>query len=225
MSNAGVAFHVRAPVIFTRRLCLLLLSIISLFAGPLLFQWVSSSHPLARALDRAIVAVLVALVVLLLIPDIIEPLGLLAPAFLIVGYLLPGVLERVIKRAAETLHLLSLYVALTGLLLHAVLDGAGLAGSEMRGTSGLAAAIVLHRLSMGLMLWLIMQPAFGNRIAWVTLFAMAAATITGFEFSERLLPYADDTVIAAVQGVIVGTIIHSLVHREHVHRDLHGESD
>jgi hypothetical protein len=25
--------------------------------------------------------------------------------------------------------------------------------------------------------------------------------------------------IAAVQGVIVGTIIHSLVHRGHVHRD------
>ena len=204
---------------------MLLLSIITLFAGPLLFQWVSSSHPLARALDRAIVAVLVVLVVILLIPDIIEPLGLWAPGFLIVGYLLPGLLERVIKRAAETLHLLSLYVALIGLILHAVLDGAGLAGSEMRDNSGLAAAIILHRFSMGLVLWLIMQPAFGNRVAWATLFAMAAATIIGFEFSERLLPYADDTVIAAMQGVIVGTIIHSLVHREHVHRDHHGESD
>jgi hypothetical protein len=204
---------------------LLLLSIITLFAGPLLFQWVSSSHPLARALDRAIVAVLVVLVVVLLIPDIIEPLGLLAPGFLIVGYLLPGLLERVIKQAAETLHLLSLYVALVGLILHAVLDGAGLAGSEMRDNSSLAVAIILHRFGMGLMLWLIMQPVFGNRVAWGILFAMAAATIVGFEFSERLLPYADVTVIAAVQGVIVGTIIHSLVHREHVHRDHHGESD
>jgi hypothetical protein len=204
---------------------LLLLSIITLFAGPLLFQWVSSSHPLARALDRAIVAVLVVLVVVLLIPDIIEPLGLLAPGFLIVGYLLPGLLERVIKQAAETLHLLSLYVALVGLILHAVLDGAGLAGSEMRDNSSLAVAIILHRFGMGLMLWLIMQPVFGNRVAWSILFAMAAATIVGFEFSERLLPYADVTVIAAVQGVIVGTIIHSLVHREHVHRDHHGESD
>jgi hypothetical protein len=149
----------------------------------------------------------------------------LAPGFLIVGYLLPGLLERVIKQAAETLHLLSLYVALVGLILHAVLDGAGLAGSEMRDNSSLAVAIILHRFGMGLMLWLIMQPVFGNRVAWGILFAMAAATIVGFEFSERLLPYADVTVIAAVQGVIVGTIIHSLVHREHVHRDHHGESD
>jgi len=196
---------------------LLLLSLITLFAGPLLFQWVSSSHPLARTLDRVIVLILVLLVVLLLIPDIIEPLGWYAPACLFVGYLLPGLLERVIRRAAETLHLLSLYVALIGLLLHAVLDGAGLAGSELRAGGGLAAAIILHRFGMGLMLWLIMQPVFGDRIAWGTLFAMAAATIVGFEFSEWLLPYTDDTVISAVQGVIVGTIIHSLVHREHVH--------
>jgi hypothetical protein len=197
---------------------LLLLSLITLFAGPLLFQWISSAHPLARTLDRIVVAVLVVLVVVLLIPDIIGPLGLSALAYVGLGYLLPGLLERLIKKAAETLHLLSLYVALVGLLLHAVLDGAGLAGSEMRQGSGLAAAIILHRFGMGLMLWLIMQPAFGNRAAWITLFAMAAATIVGFEFSERLLPYAGDTVIAAVQGVIVGTIIHSLVHREHVHR-------
>ena len=198
---------------------MLLLSLITLFAGPLIFQWVSSSHPLARTLDRAIVVVLVLLVVVLLVPDILEPLGLSALGFLVVGYLLPGLLERVVKRAAQSLHLLSLYVALIGLLLHAVLDGAGLAGSEMGGSGGLAAAIILHRFGMGLMLWLIMQPVFGDRIAWATLFAMAAATIVGFEFSERLLPYAGDKAIAAVQGVIVGTIIHSLVHREHVDRD------
>lgn len=197
---------------------MLLLSLITLFAGPLLFQWVSSTHALARTLDRVIVVALVLLVVILLIPDIIEPLGWAAPAYLFIGYLLPGLLERVIRRAAETLHLLSLYAALVGLLLHAVLDGAGLAGSELRASGGLAAAIILHRFGMGLMLWLIMQPVFGNRVAWSTLFAMAAATIVGFEFSEHLLPYAGDTLISAVQGVIVGTIIHSLVHREHVHR-------
>ena len=200
---------------------MLLLSLITLFAGPLLFQWVASAHPLARTLDRIIVLVLVLLVALLLIPDIIEPLSWWAPAFLVLGYLLPSLLERVIRRAAETLHLLSLYVALLGLLLHAVLDGAGLAESELRASGSLAAAIILHRFGMGLTLWLIMQPVFGNRIAWATLFAMAASTIIGFEFSERLLPYADDTLIAAVQGVIVGTIIHSLVHREHVRAGHH----
>jgi hypothetical protein len=62
-----------------------LLSLITLFAGPLIFQWVSSSHPLARTLDRVVVAVLVVLVVLLLIPDIVEPLGLAALGYLVSG--------------------------------------------------------------------------------------------------------------------------------------------
>ena len=197
---------------------MLLLSLITLFAGPLLFQWLSGSHGLARTVERLIIAALVVLVVLLLIPEIIDPLGWLAPGLVLVGYLLPGLLEKMIKRAAETLHLLSLFVALAGLLLHALLDGAGLAGSELRATAGLAAAIVLHRFGMGLMLWLIIQPVFGNRAAWLTLFAMAGATILGFEFSARLLPLAGATVVAGVQALIIGTIIHSLVHRGHVHR-------
>ena len=197
---------------------MLLLSLISLFAGPLLFQWLNRSGRVARTLDQLIVAALIVLVVLLLVPDIIEPLGLAAPGLLLLGYLLPGLLEQLVRKAAETMHLLSLGVALIGLLLHALLDGAGLAGSSIRHEPGLAAAIILHRFGVGLMLWLIVQPVFGPRIAWLTLFAMAAATIVGFEFSERFIPLADDRVIAAVQGVIVGTIIHGLVHRGHVHR-------
>ena len=200
---------------------MLLLSLITLFAGPLLFQWLSRSGRVAQTLDHVIVVVLILLVVLLLVPDIIEPLGLAALGFLLLGYLLPGLLERLVRRAAETMHLLSLGVALVGLLLHALLDGAGLAGSSLWQEPGLGAAIILHRFGVGLMLWLIVQPVFGSRIAWLTLFAMAAATIVGFEFSERFIPLANDRLIAALQGLIVGTIIHGLVHRGHVHRDGH----
>ncbi len=197
---------------------LLLLSLLMLFAGPLLFSWFSGSHAVARTLDRAIVIVLIVMVVVLLVPEIIEPLGPWAAALLLVGYLLPGLLEKLVNRAAETMHLYSLYIALAGLLLHACLDGAGLAGSELRASAGLAAAIILHRFGVGLMLWMNIQPVYGNRVAWITLFGMAAATVLGFEFSERLLPLAGDGFIAGMQAVILGTIIHSLVHRGHVHR-------
>ncbi|MDT8320510.1 MAG: hypothetical protein RQ826_08270 [Xanthomonadales bacterium] len=197
---------------------MLLLSLITLFAGPLLFQWLSASRRLAETLEKVVVAVLILLVGVFLIPEIIEPLGAWALGLLFAGYLLPGLLERAIKKAAERLHLFSLYLALAGLLLHALLDGAGLAGSQIQADSNLALAIVLHRFGMGLMLWMIMQPVFGSRVGWLTLFAMAAATILGYEFSENLLPLAGDTVIAAIEGVIIGTILHSLVHRGHVHR-------
>jgi len=203
---------------------LLLLSLITLFAGPLLYQWMSNARLLAARLEWLIVIVLIALVILLLVPDILEPLGPSAFGLILLGYLLPGLLEKLIKKAAEGLHVASLVLALIGLMLHALLDGAGLAGSELQSTSGLAAAIILHRFGVGLMLWLIIEPAFGPRLAWLTLFAIAAVTIIGFEFSERFLPYAGDQLIASVQAVIIGTIIHSLIHRGHVHRH-HHETD
>lgn len=202
---------------------MLLLSLITLFAGPLLYQWFSGARRAAENLERLIVAVLVVLVVVLLVPDILEPLGPSAFGLLLIGYILPGLLEKLVKRAAEGLHLASLFVALVGLMIHALLDGAGLAGSEMQATSGLAIAIILHRFGVGLMLWLIMEPAFGKRVAWATLIVIAAVTIIGFEFSERFLPLAGDTLVSGIQGIIIGTIIHSLVHRGHVHRHHHEE--
>ena len=44
------------------------------------------------------------------------------------------------------------------------------------------------------------------------------ATVLGFEFSERVLPLAGEQAVSMIQAVIIGTIIHSLIHREHVHR-------
>ena len=119
------------------------------------------------------------------------------------------------------MHLATLFLALAGLMLHAMLDGAGLASNELHASAGLAAAIVLHRFGVGLMIWLIMQPVFGQRVAWLMLIGMAAATILGFEFSARLLPLAGANAVSILQAIIIGTIIHSLVHRGHVHADEH----
>lgn len=194
---------------------MLLLSLLTTFAGPALFLWLSRGGKLAKTLDQLIVVVLIVLVVVLLVPETVAALGWYSVLLVLAGYLLPGILEVLIRRAAETLHLASLGFALLGLILHALMDGAGLAGSELSAGDGLGLAIILHRFGVGLMLWLIVQPAFGNRIAWITLTGMAAATVLGFEFSERLLPLAGEQAVAILQALIIGTIIHSLVHRGH----------
>jgi hypothetical protein len=76
---------------------------------------------------------------------------------------------------------------------------------------------VLHRFSEGLMLWLIIQPVFGGRLAWLTLLVMAIATVLGFRYSSALLPLAGASAISMLKAVIMGAIIHSLVHRGHIH--------
>ena len=198
---------------------MLILSLIALFAGPLLYHWMRQGGLIAKTIDRLIVAVLVLVVGFLLVPEVVRGLGLIAILLIFAGYLVPGLLESGIKGAAHTFHLVSLVLALAGLALHAMLDGAGLAGSELSAHDNLALAIILHRLGVGLVLWLIVQPAFGSRMALFVLVLVAATTVLGFSLSEWVLPLAGDDAVMIIQALIIGTIVHSLVHRGHMQHE------
>jgi len=194
------------------------LSIVSLFVGPLLYHWLRQGGFIARAFDTLIVAILLVLLVFLLIPESWAELGGGSVALMLVGYLVPGLLERLIKRAAETLHRVSLVVALVGLALHATLDGAGLAGGLLHRPEHLALAITVHRLSVGLILWMLVQPIFGKRVALAVLGLLALATVGGYLLSEYILGIRSEVAMPVIQALIIGAIGHSLVHRDHSRR-------
>lgn len=199
---------------------MLILSLIALFAGPLLYQWLRRGGWIARTVETVIVAALVVLVVFLLVPEALRELGLAALALMAAGYLVPGLLELAVRRAAHAFHLLSLFLALAGLVLHAMLDGAGLASGRLEGHVGpdsLGMAIVLHRFGMGLVLWFMVQPIFGRRAAMGVLLLVSAATVLGHALSEPILGLEDVDLVHGVQALVIGTIIHSLVHRSHAH--------
>lgn len=197
---------------------MLFLSLITLFAGPLLYHWMRQGGLIAKAFDRAIVAALVAVVIFLLVPEVFAGIGWTALILIGAGYLLPGVLESLVKKSAHTFHMISMILALAGFAMHAMLDGAGLAGSSYQASGSLALAIILHRLGVGLVIWLILQPAFGRTVAFSALLLIAAVTVVGYYLSETLLPLAGQGSVLVIQSLIIGTIVHSLVHRGHVHR-------
>ena len=196
---------------------MLILSILALVAGPLLYHHLRRGGRIARVVDRVLVVLLVGVVAFVLVPDVLETLGPIALALVLAGYLVPGVLEALIRGAARTFHTISLLLALLGLVLHAVLDGAGLAASEAQSAPTLALAIVLHRFGMGLILWLMVWPEFGRRAASGVLVLVAIATVGGYWLSGHLLALEPGRTVQAIQAVIVGAIVHSLIHRGHVH--------
>jgi hypothetical protein len=193
----------------------LLLSTISLFIGPVLYQWLRKGGFVAKAFDSLIIAVLVILMAFLLIPESWVQLGYLSVALILAGYLVPGLLEHLIKKAAHTFHIVSLLLALTGLALHALLDGAALTNGHGTTNSNLALAIVLHRLGVGMMLWMMVQPVFGKRAAFAVLGFVALATIAGYLLSDIVLGMEGDYAMTVIQALIIGMIVHSLVHRSH----------
>ena len=202
---------------------MLILSIIALFVGPVLYQWLRAGGRVARTVESVVVAALVVLVVFLLVPESYREMGAWSFALMAAGYLVPGLLELMIRKAAHAFHVISLVIALAGLALHAVLDGAGLVGSEAVPGDTLGLAIVLHRFGMGLVLWFMVQPVFGRRGAIAVLMLVSGATVVGYYGAEPSLALGHSDLFHAVQALIIGTIIHSLVHRGHVHRHADAE--
>ncbi len=194
---------------------MLFLSIILLFIGPLLYQWLSQSGFVARAFDSLIVTVLVILMAFLLIPETWTELGFSSVVLILAGYLAPGLLEQLVKKAAHSLHVASLLLALVGLALHAMLDGAALTVGQGETTSSLSVVVVIHRFGAGMMLWLMVQPVFGRRAAIGVLIFVALATLAGYFLSETVLGLEGDYTMSVIQALIIGVIVHSLVHRGH----------
>ena len=194
---------------------MLLLSIISLFIGPILYQWLRQGGFVAKAFDSLIIAALIVLMAFLLIPESWQALGYWSVALILAGYLLPGFLEQLIKKAAHTFHLVSLVLALVGLALHAMLDGAALTVGHGAVTSNLSLAIVLHRFGVGMMLWMMVQPVFGKRKTFFVLGFVGLATLGGYLLSETILSMEDDHAMSIIQALITGMIVHSLIHRSH----------
>lgn len=194
---------------------MLLLSIISLFIGPVLYQWLRRGGFVAKAFDSLIIAVLVVLMAFLLIPESWAELGFGAIALILAGYLVPGLLEKLIKKAAHAFHVASLFIALGGLALHALLDGAALTIGHAGAASSLSVAIVLHRLGVGMMLWMMVLPVFGKRVAFAVLGFVALATVGGFLLSEMVLGLEGEFAMSVIQALIIGMIVHSLIHRSH----------
>ena len=194
---------------------MLLLSIVSLFIGPFLYQWLRRGGFVVKAFDTLIIAVLVVLMAFLLIPESWVELGYWSVALMLAGYLVPGLLEHLIKKAAHAFHLVSLLLALVGLALHALMDGAALNTGQNGVSNSLSLAIVLHRFGVGMMLWMMVLPVFGKHVAFGVLGFVSLATIAGYLLSGIVLDIEGVHAMPVIQALIIGMIVHSLVHRSH----------
>jgi hypothetical protein len=193
----------------------LLLSIVALFIGPVIYQWLRHGGFVAKAFDSLIIAVLVVLMAFLLIPESWHELGYLSVGLILAGYLVPGLLEHLVKKAAHAFHLASLMIALAGLAIHALMDGAALFNGAPGHSDNLALAIVLHRFGVGMMLWMMVRPAFGKRVAYAVLGFVSLLTVAGYLLPEALPGMEAGIVMPVIQALIIGMIVHSLVHSNH----------
>jgi hypothetical protein len=77
---------------------------------------------------------------------------------------------------------------------------------------GLALAVVLHNLPVGIAVWFLLLPVFGWRVALGVFALLAGGTVAGYFAGPTLLGLLAAPAVAAVQAFLAGSILHVVLH-------------
>lgn len=186
----------------------LILSIAALLLGPLIYAAGKKNKLVRRLLDGLIILSIAVIIFVHIIPEALAQGGAYVYVVILLGVAFPMLLERLFRKATDTAHLMIVAIAAVGLLVHAVIDGlALLAGNGL----GLAQAIILHRLPVGMAIWWVVRPALGTPIAIGVFTLIILATTTGYFMGESVVPMAETQTLALFQAFVAGSLIHVVI--------------
>lgn len=188
----------------------------ALACGPVLYALARPRPRLRRVFDVAVWIGVLALLALETLPEGLAVGGIIGASFFLLGLLGPSALEHGLRSLARETHLVALLMALAGLAVHAIADGAVLAAVGP-GQDDLGAAVALHSLPIGLAICWVAIPALGWPRALAVLLAVAVATLFGYAVTPDLKQWLGPTAWAWTQMAVAGLLLHALAGRPHAH--------
>ncbi len=197
-------------------LILLSATLLALVCGPLLYAAARLRPNLLAFLDGFVLVAISGLVVLEVLPDTLAAGGAWSLGFLVLGALGPSLLEHQLHHARQA-HVAALMLAIAGLVLHSVGDGTALApqvGGEPH--IGLALAIAVHSIPVGLVVWWLLYPVFGALLPALAIGAMCAGTVAGYVFAGAVSAWLGAIGWAWLQALVAGSILHVVFGRPHL---------
>ncbi len=202
---------------------ILIASILMLGVGPMIYAWFRHQSALLTAFDILIVASITGLILFEIVPKTVNGAGWMVLVVVAIGALVPTALEHVLHktdlhRVENWTHRITLAGGISGLTLHTMLDGAAIAsaGASAGNSSFLSAAIVLHRLPVGLTIWWLVRPAFGKALAGGVLLVIGLATVVGFAAGSGLTDNLSGTGGSWFQAFVAGSLLHVVFFRKHL---------
>ena len=200
----------------------LIASVFALGVGPLIYQTFGPMRRTDRIVSGFILVVITATLFIEVLPVAFSIIGYSAIALALLGFVGPTLIEKLFAKSASKTHLMTILLGISGLVLHASIDGAALQGANSNGQhENLSLAIILHRLPVGLTIWWLLKPLIGERYALLTLVAMAAATSGGYALSMQLNEYHSSSALTALQAFISGSLMHVILHKPHADGCMH----
>lgn len=193
----------------------LIASFFSLCVGPLVYQTFGPLKRTDKIVSGIVLVIVTGIIALEVLPHTYESIGYWAILLALSGFAGPTLIERTFHKAADTTHKWTIYLGISGLLLHALIDGAAIQAAEEEANNGLTLAIILHRLPVGLTIWWMLKPLLGERYALITLLMMGLSTLTGFVLNLAITDYHDHNLVTVIQAFIAGSLLHVVIHKPH----------
>lgn len=201
---------------------LLAASLLTLAAGPLLYQTARAARlasPLLAGLDGFVFVAITGLVLLHVLPESVALGGWAAVLACLIGLMAPTLLEHRLHGRARQVHAVALLLGLAALGLHAFMDGLVLGGGHQDGDGHahrmLPMAVILHRLPEGLMIWFLVRPLYGLPRALATLLMVAVSTLAGFWLSGAVAAAIEHQGRGLFQALVGGSLLHVVMHRSY----------
>ncbi len=204
----------------------LIAALAALAAGPVLAREAGPRHGPGRgvaptrgrrtglALDGLVLISIPGLIFLEFVPAAIGDGDWAVLVALLAGLLIPVAAERGSRRWGARTHRWALYFGLSGLVVHAALDGAALATLPVGASPSFPLAVVLHRLPVGLAVWVLVAREIDRRAGIAALAALALATVGGYLAGGALVRLAPDSgALTLYQAAVGGSLIHVVVHQ------------
>lgn len=188
--------------------------------GPALYGL--HAHPKAvRLVDGFVYLAVPLLVAWQVVPFAWEDRSLVVPLLVLAGLILPHLFERASRAFEAHTDNFAIIVGLSGLALHALLEGAALgSGDTVAWAFGLA--IVLHRIPVSLVIWWLIRPRHGMWAGVAGVAAIVLATLVGYLLAASLGSGEHGAGVEYYQAFVSGTLVHVVFHQgRHDHQHHH----
>lgn len=202
---------------------LLSIAIGALIAGPLVAQALRKNRPVNQILDGFVLVSITGLAMLHLLPEAILAIRWGALLMLVIGALLPSLIEHRFHAMEHKAHVGVILLVLVGILVHTLLDGMALSEMSVEHGAGeaLAIAVVLHRLPVGILVWWSARSAYGKRGGIFTLTVMAVFTLAGYWLGGNQFNFFSSPVVSYLQALITGSLLHVILHKPYYQEVFH----
>ena len=189
-------------------------------SGPLVAHSAKARPQMLAFIDGFVLITIGGLVLLDVVPHALVHRDWWAGLFMLAGFSLPTLAERLFRFGVQQTHTAVLLLALIGVAIHSALDGSALAQSATNASSLMGYGVVLHQLPVSLMVWWVLSDR-PRTVTWAVLLLMAVATVTGYFAEPTIFAVLPERAGVWFEAVVGGSLLHVIAHPAHSHAHDH----